>query len=169
MRTNKGRRIFPPCIFSISLSLPTFPNPNITHNPLALPPSWKRQGSYTLRAALGRLHRSRLSHLTLSPWLDRGKVAPLPLHHNWRGSGGPLPLPLINTRGEGHKRKKNKGGGFLERIREKGTKKNKGIERGTEKRDEKKREGEQQRETREKRKKQKVKRKVKNKEKTEGK
>jgi len=63
----KEEEFLPPCIFSISLSLPTFPNPDITHGPLALPPSWKWQGSYTLRAALGRLHRSRFSHLTLSP------------------------------------------------------------------------------------------------------
>jgi hypothetical protein len=77
--TQQGKKKFCSPMFSLSLSLPTCPNPDI--NPRPLWPTTIMEGAWEPCPAgsSGRLHKGRLSHPTLSSWLYKGRVAPTPL------------------------------------------------------------------------------------------
>jgi len=65
--------------YSLSSTCPqTLTRPTPPHG---LPQWWKGQGRQALQAALEQLHRGRPSYPALSPWLDKGRVAPTPPAH----------------------------------------------------------------------------------------
>jgi hypothetical protein len=67
--------------FSLSLSLPTCPNPHINPRPSWPATIMERAWEPCPAGSFGRLYKGRLSHSTLSSWLYRGRVASAPLAH----------------------------------------------------------------------------------------